>query len=244
MGAAVGLPVLISDRSTCPGAASASSPPHLLFGYGVPRWTSGSRRKTCPRGSHVQPVPEDHLPSWRSPSGLSVGWPPGVRAQGPRPGGAALPRPGPAARGAGRRPPRSPHARGEGRPDDRAGGPGRTARDPGVPLVERGPARRRPHRAGHRLSPGDRARRDLGHRPDAPGHHRDLGRGAGHEQRLGWPAGSGTSTRASCSGRPTSTSSATRAGAGGRRPTARTRCSPPSWESPSSRGCRATTPTT
>ena len=52
-------------------------------------------------------------------------------------------------------------------------------------MVERGAARCRPHRPGHGLPAGDRPRRGLGHGPDAPRGHRDLGRGPRHEQHVG-----------------------------------------------------------
>ena len=51
-------------------------------------------------------------------------------------------------------------------------------------MVGRGAARRRPDRPGHGVPAGDRARRGLGHRPDAASRHRDLGRGPGHEQHV------------------------------------------------------------
>jgi hypothetical protein len=50
-----------------------------------------------------------------------------------------------------------------------------------------------------------------------------------------------SATKASPSGRPTSTSSATRAGVAARRPTARIPSSPPASGSPSCAACRATT---
>ena len=49
-------------------------------------------------------------------------------------------------------------------------------------LVERGAARRRPG-PRHRLPAGDRTRRHLGHRPDAPGGRHHLHRSAGQVQR-------------------------------------------------------------
>ena len=78
---------------------------------------------------------------------------------------------------------RVPHdARGEGAPDAE-----HRSRDPAprrarLQLVERGAARCRPG-PRHRLPAGDRARRHLGHRPDAPGGRHHLHRGAGQVQR-------------------------------------------------------------
>ena len=99
-------------------------------------------------------------------------------AAGPR----ALPGSEPVAR-ASRGGSRVPHdARGEGAPDaeHRSGDP--ASRRPRLQLVERGAARRRPG-PRHRLPAGDRTRRHLGHRPDAPGGRRHLHRGAGQVQR-------------------------------------------------------------
>ena len=68
--------------------------------------------------------------------------------------------------------------------------------------------------------------------------------GARQAPRVRRAAGSASATRGSPSGRPTSTSSAIRAGAAARKPTARIRSSPRAWASRSSRGCRATTRST
>ena len=67
----------------------------------------------------------------------------------------------------------------------------------------------------------------------------DEARAKHHEFAAARPAR--RATRGSPSGRRTSTSSATRAGAAARRPTARIRSSPRGWASRSSKGCRATT---
>ena len=67
-----------------------------------------------------------------------------------------------------------------------------------------------------------------------------------HQARAGGPrtATATCSFRASTSGRPTSTSSAIRAGAAARKPTAKIRSSRRAWASPLSPACRATIRTT
>ena len=106
-------------------------------------------------------------------------------------------------------------ARGKSLADDERFAGHRAARRSGIQLVERVPARRRARRPGDRLSAGDRPRRDLGYRPASSASRPRSPTRPAPSTTSSSAAGSATSIRASRSGRPTSISSAIRAGAAG-----------------------------
>ena len=144
---------------------------------------------------------------------------------------ARLSQPRPARRTARQRPGLAHDARRKSPADAGPGARRPAPRHPRLRLVERSPARRGARRTGHRLPASHRPGRHLGHRPDAPHRRYRLHRSARQVQRGICATISTRATTASPSGRPTSTSSAIRAGAAARRPTARTRSSPPAWPS-------------
>ena len=143
----------------------------------------------------------------------------------------ALPESRPRLRGAGPRPRVADDARGEGLAAHEPGGGHPAAGRAGLRVVERVPARRGAGRRRHRLPAGDRPRRHVRRAAHPRDGGRDRGRGAAPSTTSSCARASAAATRASPSGRPTSTSSATRAGGGGRRPTARTRSSRAGWAS-------------
>ena len=178
-----------------------------------------------------------------------LGVPAGAQAQGalaraPGRPESPLSRPGPPPGRACGRPRLADDARREGHPAHERRGRHPAAGRAAVRVVERGPARRRPRGLGDRVPAGDRPRGHL--RPEAhAARSRPPSATRGGRSTTSSRGGeSARATRASRSGRRTSTSSATRAGAAGRRPTARIRSSPRAWASRSSRACRATTRST
>ena len=121
----------------------------------------------------------------------------------------------------GARPGQPNDARGEGRPARRLGHGHSAARHPRLPDLERGPARGGPRRICDRVSPGHRHGGDVGPLDGAQHGRRHLRRGPGQVQPGAARRTITASSTASRSGRPTSTSFATRAGAAARRPTAK-----------------------